>query len=132
MLVLASGREVGENKLNIQGELTVTRKERFPDLDMAEDADFKGIIRINYDVFRWQEDALCAQVGPEPFFLPQGGSAEEARLICGHCDVRGECLEFAIENEEEFGVWGGLTTGERRKLIKEREAAREQSEKKTA
>ena len=49
VLVLASRREVEENEFNIQGELIVARKERFPDLGKADDADFKAIVRISYD-----------------------------------------------------------------------------------
>jgi len=64
----------------------------------------------------WQADALCAQTDPESFFPEKGGSTREAKKICSSCDVRGECLEYALSNDERFGIWGGLSERERRKL----------------
>lgn len=64
----------------------------------------------------WQTDALCAQTDPEAFFPEKGGSTRDAKRICGSCDVRGECLEYALQNDERFGIWGGLSERERRKL----------------
>ncbi|MFC4140298.1 MULTISPECIES: WhiB family transcriptional regulator [unclassified Microbacterium] len=64
----------------------------------------------------WQADALCAQVDPEAFFPEKGGSTRDAKRICSSCDVRGECLEYALNNDERFGIWGGLSERERRKL----------------
>ena len=64
----------------------------------------------------WQERALCAQTDPEAFFPEKGGSTREAKKVCVSCDVRAECLEYALENDERFGIWGGLSERERRKL----------------
>ena len=64
----------------------------------------------------WQERALCAQTDPEAFFPEKGGSTREAKKVCTSCDVRGECLEYALANDERFGIWGGLSERERRKL----------------
>ena len=64
----------------------------------------------------WQERALCAQTDPEAFFPEKGGSTREAKRVCGSCEVRGECLEYALANDERFGIWGGLSERERRKL----------------
>jgi WhiB family redox-sensing transcriptional regulator len=64
----------------------------------------------------WQADALCAQTDPEAFFPEKGGSTRDAKRICTSCDVRGECLEYALQNDERFGIWGGLSERERRKL----------------
>jgi WhiB family redox-sensing transcriptional regulator len=66
----------------------------------------------------WQERALCAQTDPEAFFPEKGGSTREAKKVCLGCDVRGECLEYALSNDERFGIWGGLSERERRKLKK--------------
>src|SRR5438309_111487 len=66
----------------------------------------------------WQEDALCAQTDPEAFFPEKGGSTREAKRICQGCDVRAECLEYALAHDERFGIWGGLSERERRKLKK--------------
>ena len=64
----------------------------------------------------WQVDALCAQTDPEAFFPEKGGSTRDAKRICTTCDVRDQCLEYALQNDERFGIWGGLSERERRKL----------------
>ena len=66
----------------------------------------------------WQERALCAQTDPESFFPEKGGSTREAKKVCLTCDVRSECLEYALGHDERFGIWGGLSERERRKLKK--------------
>ena len=63
----------------------------------------------------WQEHALCAQTDPEAFFPEKGGSTREAKAICASCEVRAECLEYALENDERFGIWGGMSERERRR-----------------
>ena len=65
---------------------------------------------------RWQDRALCAQTDPEAFFPEKGGSTREAKRICTTCPVRDECLEYALGNDERFGIWGGLSERERRRL----------------
>jgi WhiB family redox-sensing transcriptional regulator len=64
----------------------------------------------------WQERALCAQTDPEAFFPEKGGSTREAKRICAGCEVRAECLDYALANDERFGIWGGLSERERRRL----------------
>ena len=64
----------------------------------------------------WQERALCAQTDPEAFFPEKGGSTREAKRICVGCEVRVECLDYALANDERFGIWGGLSERERRRL----------------
>lgn len=71
----------------------------------------------------WTVDALCAQTDPEAFFPDKGGSSRDAKRICGDCPVRQECLEYALENDEFFGIWGGLSQRERRALIRARRKA---------
>lgn len=66
----------------------------------------------------WQERALCAQTDPEAFFPEKGGSTREAKKVCTGCEVRAECLEYALAHDERFGIWGGLSERERRKLKK--------------
>ncbi|WP_202918447.1 WhiB family transcriptional regulator [Streptomyces cavernae] len=61
----------------------------------------------------WQEQALCAQTGSDFFFPEPGSSVREAKRICGLCEIRAECLEYALRNDERFGVWGGLSEKER-------------------
>ncbi len=64
----------------------------------------------------WQERALCAQTDPEAFFPEKGGSTREAKKVCTQCEVRAECLDYALAHDERFGIWGGLSERERRKL----------------
>ncbi|GLB65610.1 WhiB family transcriptional regulator [Arthrobacter mangrovi] len=66
----------------------------------------------------WQADALCAQTDPEAFFPEKGGSTRDAKKVCGSCTVRAQCLEYALEHDERFGIWGGLSERERRRLRK--------------
>lgn len=70
------------------------------------------------DEQEWQERALCAQTDPEAFFPEKGGSTREAKKVCLTCEVRDDCLESALMNDERFGIWGGLSERERRKLKK--------------
>jgi WhiB family redox-sensing transcriptional regulator len=61
----------------------------------------------------WQAQALCAQTGADFFFPEPGSSVREAKRICAMCDMRPACLEYALEHDERFGVWGGLSEKER-------------------
>ena len=74
------------------------------------------LVMITEDEQEWQERALCAQTDPEAFFPEKGGSTREAKQICNSCDVRTECLEYALGHDERFGIWGGLSERERRRL----------------
>ncbi|GAA3520534.1 WhiB family transcriptional regulator [Dietzia aurantiaca] len=67
----------------------------------------------------WQDRALCAQTDPEAFFPEKGGSTREAKKICTGCEVKAECLEYALANDERFGIWGGLSERERRRIKRE-------------
>ena len=64
----------------------------------------------------WADEALCAETDPEAFFPEKGGSVRAAKQVCRGCDVRPECLRYALEHEERFGIWGGLSERERRRL----------------
>lgn len=68
----------------------------------------------------WQESALCAQTGADFFFPAPGSSTREAKLLCGACEGREACLSYALDNDERFGVWGGLSEKERQRLRRER------------
>ena len=84
----------------------------------AFDAGLTGGLLGGFDADEqgWQESALCAETDPEAFFPEKGGSTREAKKICTGCEVRAECLEFALANDERFGIWGGLSERERRRL----------------
>jgi WhiB family redox-sensing transcriptional regulator len=79
--------------------------------DHASDYDEPAI-----DDEQWQERALCAQTDPEAFFPEKGGSTREAKRICLGCEVKDACLDYALAKDERFGIWGGLSERERRRL----------------
>ena len=68
----------------------------------------------------WQAKARCAEVDPEIFFPDRGGSSKAARAVCNQCEVRLQCLEYALNNKEQFGIWGGTSERERRRLRRDR------------
>lgn len=67
----------------------------------------------------WRLRAVCPQTDPDAFFPEKGGSTREAKRICSGCDVRAECLEYALAHDERFGIWGGLSERERRRMRRE-------------
>ncbi|PRW62676.1 WhiB family transcriptional regulator [Actinopolyspora mortivallis] len=93
-----------------RSDLTAGDEARVGELDILA-----GLIGMEEDQ-DWQERALCAQTDPEAFFPEKGGSTREAKRICAGCEVRSECLEYALEHDERFGIWGGLSERERRRL----------------
>ena len=70
---------------------------------------------------RFTEPALCAETDPELFFPEKGGKSGPAKAICRRCLAMTECLEWALDHDEGFGIWAGLTPHERRALRARRE-----------
>lgn len=64
----------------------------------------------------WRLDARCAEVSPEPWFPPKGDPAKDARAMCASCDVAAQCLQFALDNNEQYGIWGGTSPRQRAAL----------------
>lgn len=73
---------------------------------------------ISAEDLLWMDNALCRQTDPEAFFPEKGGTTALAKAVCRHCEVRADCLQYALDNDERFGVWGGLSERERRRLKK--------------
>jgi WhiB family redox-sensing transcriptional regulator len=71
---------------------------------------------LGADPPEWTLAAVCQSVDPEIFFPEKGGSTREAKLVCARCPVRAECLTYALEHGERFGIYGGLSERERRAL----------------
>lgn len=76
----------------------------------------------------WRHRAICREEDPELFFpIGTKGPAllqlEQAKAVCRRCPVMTQCLQWALENGEEGGVWGSLSEDERR-VLKRREARR--------
>lgn len=70
---------------------------------------------------RWMRDALCREpLVPRPEFFPaRGVGTDGAKAVCRRCLVRGECAEFALGDDELFGVWGGTSFRERAEARRE-------------
>jgi len=68
----------------------------------------------------WQGQANCMGVDPDLFFPERGASTREAKEVCRGCVVREDCLEYALANGEKFGIWGGMSERERRRLRRAR------------
>ena len=68
----------------------------------------------------WQREANCLGVHPDLFFPERGASTREAKEVCRGCVVREACLEFALNNGEKFGIWGGMSERERRRIRRAR------------
>src|SRR3954463_10663668 len=88
----------------------------------------------------WATAAACRGTNPDQLFV-RGAEQNKAKQLCTGCPVRTECLAEALDNQIEWGVWGGMTERERRALLRRRpnaswrsvlEAAREQGTPLTA
>ncbi len=71
----------------------------------------------------WQSKANCLGVDPDLFFPERGASTREAKAVCRGCVVREDCLEYALANGEKFGIWGGMSERERRRVRRSRQLA---------
>lgn len=72
----------------------------------------------------WRDDALCAEVGIDLFFPEKGEPTKDAKAVCQLCPVRSECLQYALQNDERFGIWGGMSEQERHQIQPLRRARR--------
>jgi WhiB family transcriptional regulator, redox-sensing transcriptional regulator len=84
----------------------------------------RGMFGLESEARSWQSKANCMGVDPELFFPERGASTREAKEVCRGCIVREDCLEYALANGEKFGIWGGLSERERRKVRRSRALAR--------
>ncbi|MEM9714671.1 MAG: WhiB family transcriptional regulator [Actinomycetota bacterium] len=76
----------------------------------------------------WWELSNCLGVDPDLFFPERGASTREAKEVCRGCVVREDCLEYALVNGEKFGIWGGMSERERRRIRRERALRRRERE----
>jgi len=73
---------------------------------------------MNEELFTWREEAACRGMDPALFFPGPDEDPERALAVCRTCPVRDECLEWAIAAHERYGIWGGTTEQERRRLAR--------------
>jgi WhiB family transcriptional regulator, redox-sensing transcriptional regulator len=74
-----------------------------------------------YEDTTWMESALCRHLSPAIFFPSDGAGVQVAQQICQDCPVRVACLEYALANRIEHGVWGGASERQRRRILKARQ-----------
>lgn len=78
------------------------------------------VIRWAFDRPAWQEHALCAGMPQDGLFFASDDQGEKALQLavqlCRRCPVRCDCLDYALTNREEHGIWGGLTSVERKRI----------------
>lgn len=101
--------------LDLDGEVTVGSRIGIPsDLKM-------------YHLSRWYppdywDEAVCATVDMDLFFPERAGKdqpkSQQVKAICASCPIRAKCLQFALDENEQFGIWGGLSYRERLQLKK--------------
>jgi WhiB family redox-sensing transcriptional regulator len=86
------------------------RTDRFGDIDL------QTLPRDPSPPDMWQERAACFGIDPDTFFPVTEEEAGPALTYCGSCRIREECLSWALKNGERYGVWGGMTEQQRRRI----------------
>jgi WhiB family redox-sensing transcriptional regulator len=79
-------------------------------------------IAVTFADLEWQEQALCAQSDPDTWFPERGGSTRAAKQTCFRCDIRDRCLQYALDTDQRYGVWGGKSEHERARMRRQTEA----------
>lgn len=95
----------------------ITRNSR----TIARTVDVSSPYAFEINLPGWYGEGICNQTDPESFYPSVGtglvNHIKTAKRVCGSCPVQTKCLQYAIDNDERFGIWGGLTAHERRKLV---------------
>lgn len=83
------------------------------------------LLQITVDTagLSWMDQARCQETDAEAFFPEKGAPARLAKTVCQGCEVRAECLEYALETSQRHGVWGGFSERQRRSMSAGRRAA---------
>ncbi|HLK44943.1 MAG TPA: WhiB family transcriptional regulator [Acidimicrobiales bacterium] len=68
----------------------------------------------------WMARGSCREVDPELFFPTSGRGVNEAKRVCASCEVVTQCLEYALAENIEHGIWGGKSERERRRILRAR------------
>jgi WhiB family transcriptional regulator, redox-sensing transcriptional regulator len=78
---------------------------------------------VNAETRDQLDAAICRQTDPELWFPEVGGDHSQAKRLCRKCPLVGPCLQYALDNRIEFGIWGSASPRERKRLLKDRRAA---------
>lgn len=78
---------------------------------------------MEFDRADWVKQAECAGMATDLWFPQRGASTKEAKAVCAVCPVRQECLDHAMAVPERYGIWGGFSERERRRIRKRRHVA---------
>jgi WhiB family transcriptional regulator, redox-sensing transcriptional regulator len=82
---------------------------------------YRPLVEFSREITRpdleWLDGALCAQTDPEIFFPEMGVTSRDAKRVCMACEVRAQCLEYALDRGITHGVFGGLSERQRRPLL---------------
>lgn len=89
-------------------------------INRAKGVDLKNYLATALKSWRepWMDGASCASVDPELWFPENGRNPKDARKICARCPVAAQCREYALTNNERFGIWGNTSERDRRKILK--------------
>jgi WhiB family redox-sensing transcriptional regulator len=66
--------------------------------------------------YDWMSEAACQGVDSDLFFPERGDDLSGAKAVCRQCPVREDCLEHALVNREHYGIWGGMSERERKRI----------------
>jgi WhiB family redox-sensing transcriptional regulator len=113
--VLAAVDAEARERREIEARVTERRAGKAWDTVAVTGIDVEDLPSDEWD---WREEAVCRQVDHDIFFPEKGGSTREAKKVCLSCPVKDQCLGWALDHEERFGIWGGLSERERRKILK--------------
>ena len=114
---LAQSAETGEHQVGPSEERSASTEVRTSSNPQRVGGAVVDVTLETVDPYQpWQESSRCKDFDPEIFFPEKGGSSREAKRICADCEVRLECLNYALRRDERYGVWGGMSERERRRL----------------
>lgn len=82
------------------------------------------LLKINAEDLEWQAEGLCSQTDPDAFFPMYPQQARKAIMVCAKCPVKQQCLDYALKNNEQYGVWGGYDFTRREIGISQRRTER--------
>lgn len=101
--------------INAETIIRVRRERVYESEDFYERASCRGIRDVD---FHPERNPAFGKDQPYPTKRAQDEMIEKAKAVCSHCPVKGRCLDLAIANNEQQGIWGGLLVRDRRKVVK--------------